>query len=309
MVRCASFWKGKDMRAAGVQAMAEEISETHCAITQTDHDVGTRKGALMTDQGAPGAPLDLEYFQQRLERIKGAKSWRLHSSFTNQEVAEILADCARLRDALAGQQWQPIESCPPETDFVIGAWPCTGSPNGWDVGGCTVCRATFSETGQHTHQPWMAWGPSYRICRWCVQAGRDERRRRERESASPAVRAPREPEATKMGIRVFCTVCDLTKKPIGRAGPLGAEYCTDACRGYRMEPFPGSLWPGETDAEFGFPCNDDATVALGALRAPQQEQNDERIRDIGAASSTDTERTSQTLDAVERARAEGHPTE
>lgn len=134
---------------------------------------------------------------------------------------------------------------------------------------CTVCRATFSETGQHTHQPWMAWGPSYRICCWCVQAGRDERRRRERESASPAVRAPREPE----------------RKCSHQYWDLG--HCIDCFK-----------TQNQIDWE-----------ARAALRAPQQEQNDERIRNIGAASSTDTERTSQTLDAVERARAEGHPTE
>lgn len=57
----------------------------------------------------------------------------------------------------------------------------------------------------------------------------------------------------KVGIMVHCTTCDQMKKPVGRSEPLGALFCTDDCPGYHQEPFPGSLWPGETEEEFGYP--------------------------------------------------------
>ena len=66
----------------------------------------------------------------------------------------------------------------------------------------------------------------------------------------------------KIGIKVTCVVCGDMKKPVGRSGPPGAEYCTDECSGYRQPPYPGSLWPGETEAEFGFPVSDDATKLI-----------------------------------------------
>ena len=60
----------------------------------------------------------------------------------------------------------------------------------------------------------------------------------------------------KVGITVMCVVCGHTKKPIGRSGPLGTYYCErDTCTGYDIEPLPGSLWPGETEEEFGYPIS------------------------------------------------------
>ena len=56
---------------------------------------------------------------------------------------------------------------------------------------CTICRAVYSSRGQHVGVPWAIWGKGFRICRRCVLAGRDERRRVERESlATPAPAAP-----------------------------------------------------------------------------------------------------------------------
>jgi hypothetical protein len=49
------------------------------------------------------------------------------------------------------------------------------------------------------------------------------------------------------------------KKPIGRAAPNGRHYCDHECKGYQQEPYVGSLWPGETEEEFGFPISDDGT--------------------------------------------------
>ena len=57
----------------------------------------------------------------------------------------------------------------------------------------------------------------------------------------------------KNGTRVTCIICGHTKKPIGRSAPLGDLYCDNDCPGYRKKPFVGSLWPGETAEEFGYP--------------------------------------------------------
>lgn len=70
---------------------------------------------------------------------------------------------------------------------------------------------------------------------------------------------------TKVGIQVICAVCGNMKKPIGRSGPLGLSYCeakwdAHGCEGYRQKPYPGSLWPGETEEEFGYPVGVDGWV-------------------------------------------------
>ncbi len=44
-----------------------------------------------------------------------------------------------------------------------------------------------------------------------------------------------------------CTVCGRRKAPVGRSVPLecGGSYCDWECDGYRKDPKPGHLWPGE----------------------------------------------------------------
>ncbi len=64
----------------------------------------------------------------------------------------------------------------------------------------------------------------------------------------------------KIGIRVKCSVCGNTKNPIGRSAPVSWYGCDDECRGYRQEPYPGSLWPGESEAEFGYPVGNYGTT-------------------------------------------------
>lgn len=65
-------------------------------------------------------------------------------------------------------------------------------------------------------------------------------------------------EATgRVGKIVRCAICGHAKKPRGRAEPLGAYYCTPpwhghGCEGYDQEPHVGSLWPGESEADFGY---------------------------------------------------------
>ena len=69
----------------------------------------------------------------------------------------------------------------------------------------------------------------------------------------------------RVGINVECVVCGMSKKPIGRDAPLGCGGCDDGCPGYRQPPFVGSLWPGETSEQFGYPCGTDGTVEVDSL--------------------------------------------
>lgn len=75
----------------------------------------------------------------------------------------------------------------------------------------------------------------------------------------------------RIGIRVVCARCGYTKKPIGRdASPLGGTLCDDDCEGYRLKPFPGSLWPGETSDQFGYPVGDHGTKPIESLPSPPE---------------------------------------
>lgn len=57
----------------------------------------------------------------------------------------------------------------------------------------------------------------------------------------------------RVGIYVTCAVCNNQKKPRGRSAPVQLYLCEESCPGYEQEPLPGSLWPRETEIEFGFP--------------------------------------------------------
>lgn len=52
-----------------------------------------------------------------------------------------------------------------------------------------------------------------------------------------------------VGSAVMCVVCGLRKKPVGRSAPLemANSLCDSDCPGYRQEPHPGYLWPGEEE--------------------------------------------------------------
>ena len=65
----------------------------------------------------------------------------------------------------------------------------------------------------------------------------------------------------KVGIEVTCTVCGRVKSPRGRSCPpaYGGALCDSDCVGYRLEPLPGDLWPGENEEDFGFPVSVNAT--------------------------------------------------
>lgn len=63
---------------------------------------------------------------------------------------------------------------------------------------------------------------------------------------------------SKVGISVHCEVCGLNKCPRGRSAPM-IPMCNFECKGYAQEPFAGDLWPGESEANFGYPCSNKAT--------------------------------------------------
>jgi hypothetical protein len=70
----------------------------------------------------------------------------------------------------------------------------------------------------------------------------------------------------KVGVIVECAVCGFQKAPIGRSVPFEMYLCDHECTGYRQEPFPGSLWPGESESEFGYAVGDDGTTIVAAVR-------------------------------------------
>jgi len=71
-----------------------------------------------------------------------------------------------------------------------------------------------------------------------------------------------ETRPTKVGVAVRCSVCKQRKAPRGRSAPLEAYLCDRDCEGWDQEPFVGDLWPGETDADFGYPCSDRGTEPI-----------------------------------------------
>ena len=60
----------------------------------------------------------------------------------------------------------------------------------------------------------------------------------------------------KFGVSVQCILCGRTKGPRGRSAPMDALMCQYDCPGYRMKPEVGSLWPNESEADFGYPVGD-----------------------------------------------------
>ena len=63
----------------------------------------------------------------------------------------------------------------------------------------------------------------------------------------------------KVGVAVECVVCHRVKKPVGRSSPLGTCFCDNDCDGYMQTPYAGSLWPGESEGDFGYPVSVDGT--------------------------------------------------
>ena len=75
----------------------------------------------------------------------------------------------------------------------------------------------------------------------------------------------------RVGINVTCVKCRRMKNPIGRSGPMTASYCDHECVGYREPPYVGSLWPGESEADFGYPIGNDGTIEVADAEPPGKE--------------------------------------
>ncbi len=75
----------------------------------------------------------------------------------------------------------------------------------------------------------------------------------------------------KVGISVPCAVCRQTKAPSYRSVPtaMANSLCDWDCPGYKQNPLPGSLWPNETEAEFGFPVGDAGTKIVREREEPK----------------------------------------
>lgn len=75
-------------------------------------------------------------------------------------------------------------------------------------------------------------------------------------------------EMDEVGKRMICKTCGRAKQPIGRSAPVDYGWCSDhtGCQGYRTDPYPKSLWPGERLSEFGYGYFDAARV-LPVFRA------------------------------------------
>lgn len=67
----------------------------------------------------------------------------------------------------------------------------------------------------------------------------------------------------RQGISVTCALCGRTKKPIGRDAHPGSDYCEYwECEGYVIPPYPGQLWFGESEEEFGYLVGKDGTKEI-----------------------------------------------
>jgi len=68
--------------------------------------------------------------------------------------------------------------------------------------------------------------------------------------------------ASRVGVRVHCAACGRMKQPRGRStSPEAANgYCGWDCPGYDAPPHVGSLWPGESEADFGWPVGKAGTA-------------------------------------------------
>jgi hypothetical protein len=75
----------------------------------------------------------------------------------------------------------------------------------------------------------------------------------------------------KFGVDVRCTECHMTKAPLGRSvAPVMANgMCDWECPGYAKEPRVGSLWPDESEADFGYPVG-----AVGTRRIDDAKTKD-----------------------------------
>ena len=58
-----------------------------------------------------------------------------------------------------------------------------------------------------------------------------------------------------VGVYVKCKTCGRQKQPVGRG--TYTNLCDAGCPGYRKDPKPGSLWPGESETQYGHTAGND----------------------------------------------------
>ena len=67
--------------------------------------------------------------------------------------------------------------------------------------------------------------------------------------------------ADRIGVDVKCFVCGHSKAPVGRSVPPQDYLCNAlSCDGYYYIPVPGSLFPGESEEDFGYPVGKAGTT-------------------------------------------------
>lgn len=106
----------------------------------------------------PGKSSPLEMYisadqdERRLEAWRQwCEAWRLALIIRIEALAPLSAPSA----------WQPIETLPESEDFIIGAWPCSGSPTGFDVGEVERDGDTWMNlTGRCQPTHWMPLPPA-----------------------------------------------------------------------------------------------------------------------------------------------------
>lgn len=77
----------------------------------------------------------------------------------------------------------------------------------------------------------------------------------------------------KVGASVRCLTCGRSKAPIGRSVPVMAadSYCTSQdCDGHGDVPNVSSLWPEESEEDFGYPVGDVGTEIKAPALQPKR---------------------------------------
>ena len=79
----------------------------------------------------------------------------------------------------------------------------------------------------------------------------------------------------RIGISVECAACHRYKAPRGRdvAMEMANSMCNWECPGYIQDPQVGSLWPGETDEQFGYPVGPAGTRGMTPDEFRHREQD------------------------------------
>jgi len=171
----------------------------------------------------------------------------LDEPYHREAVAHVIEEAAAALAASPAPtlaQWQPIETAPKDGTHVL------------------LYREDWADdiaAGWYSHD-WMQSNGTWFLGATHWMPLPDPPAAIHARETAPCLPIPQALSLTKAGIRVDCAVCHRIKNPIGRSGPLVADYCDHECPGYRQPPYVGSLWPNETEAAFGYPVGNDGTT-------------------------------------------------